>query len=75
MFRLAIDKHKMAVIAMDFVPIQPYENKTLLVAIGERLDVIVEADQPLTDYWARAVPISCFALNLMPYNVRATSIP
>ena len=71
-FRFAIDNHKMTVVAMDFVPIQPFEAKTLLIAIGQRFDVIVEADQPVADYWARAVPmLSCFALNLMPHNVRA----
>lgn len=57
---------------MDFVPIEPYETKTLLLAVGQRYDVIVEADQEPADYWARAQPmLSCLAINLMAQNVRA----
>ncbi|KAK3329784.1 Cupredoxin [Apodospora peruviana] len=71
-FRFAIDKHKMTVVAMDFVPIVPYETKTLLIAIGQRYDVIVEADQDAGDYWARAVPmLTCFSINLEMHNIRA----
>ncbi|KAK0639737.1 multicopper oxidase-domain-containing protein [Cercophora newfieldiana] len=71
-FRFAIDSHKMTVVAMDFVPIVPYETKTLLIAVGQRYDVIIEADQDPDDYWARAQPmLSCLAINLMAQNVRA----
>jgi len=62
----------MTVVAMDFVPIIPYETTTLLLAVGQRYDVIVEADQTPDNYWARAVPmLTCFALNLIAHNVRA----
>ncbi|KAK4443526.1 Cupredoxin [Podospora aff. communis PSN243] len=71
-FRFAIDKHKMTVVAMDFVPIVPYETTTLLLAVGQRYDVIVEADQQEDNYWARAQPmLSCLAINLAAQNVRA----
>jgi len=71
-FRFGIDKHKMTVVAMDFVPIIPYETSTILLAVGQRYDVIVEADQVAGSYWARAVPmLTCFAINLMSQNVRA----
>jgi FtsP/CotA-like multicopper oxidase with cupredoxin domain len=70
-FRFGIDKHKMTVIAADFVPIQPYETETILLAIGQRYDVIVEANQEEGDYWARAVPmLTCFSINLMQQDIR-----
>ncbi|KAI0396002.1 Cupredoxin [Xylariaceae sp. FL0594] len=71
-FRFGIDNHKMTVIAADLVPIQPYEAKTVLLAVGQRLDVVVEADQDIGDYWARGVPmLSCLALDLMRDQIRA----
>lgn len=70
-FRFGIDNHKMTVIAMDWVPIKPYETKTLLLAVGQRYDVIVEADQEPGDYWMRAVPmLTCFAINRRAHNIR-----
>jgi len=70
-FRFAVDGHKMTVIAMDFVPIVPYETKTLLIAIGQRYDVIIEADQEPADYWMRAHPmLTCFAINLDAFDIR-----
>ena len=45
----------MTVIAADFVPIIPYQTTTLKIALGQRYDVIVEANQVLTSYYLRAV--------------------
>jgi FtsP/CotA-like multicopper oxidase with cupredoxin domain len=73
-FRFGIDKHKLTVVAMDFVPIQPFETRTLLLAIGQRYDVIVEADQSpdTAGYWARAVPMmSCLSINTQAHDIRA----
>lgn len=72
-FRFSVDKHKMTVIAADFVPIVPWETKTLLITVGQRYDVIIEADQEDGgDYWVRAVPmLTCFAINLMDHDIRA----
>ncbi|PQE11037.1 putative Laccase-2 protein [Rutstroemia sp. NJR-2017a BVV2] len=52
-FEFAIDGHKLTVVATDLVPIVPYETDTLLISIGQRYDVIVEANQPSGDYWLR----------------------
>ncbi|PQE21062.1 putative Laccase-2 protein [Rutstroemia sp. NJR-2017a WRK4] len=52
-FEFAIDGHKLTVVATDLVPIVPYETDTLLISIGQRYDVIVEANQPAGDYWLR----------------------
>ncbi|KAJ3495688.1 hypothetical protein NLG97_g3212 [Lecanicillium saksenae] len=57
-FKFSIDSHTMTVIAMDFVPIKPYNTKVLDIAIGQRYDVVVTADQALlaSDFWIRAIP-------------------
>ncbi|KAF2396900.1 hypothetical protein EJ06DRAFT_177362 [Trichodelitschia bisporula] len=53
-FKFMIDEHTMTVIAVDFVPIEPYETQVLNVNIGQRYDVIVNADQLVGTYWMRA---------------------
>lgn len=51
----SIDHHVMDVIGSDFVPIKPYRTNHVLVGIGQRYHVVVEATRPLTDsdYWIR----------------------
>ncbi|KAM5466595.1 hypothetical protein MauCBS54593_005852 [Microsporum audouinii] len=53
LFQFNIDGHKLKVIAVDFVPIVPYETDSVLVNVGERYDVIVEANATSGDYWMR----------------------
>nr|ABM21605.1 laccase 2 [Monilinia fructigena] len=52
-FEFAIDGHNLTVIATDLVPITPYTTDTLLIGIGQRYDVIVEANATAGDYWIR----------------------
>ena len=42
-FVFSIDNHKIQVITSDFVPIVPYPTESVLVGIGQRYNVIVEA--------------------------------
>ena len=51
----SIDNHKMQVVGSDFVPIKPYHTNHVLVGIGQRYHVLVEATRPLSDrdYWIR----------------------
>ncbi|PWW73655.1 laccase 2 [Tuber magnatum] len=71
MFKFSIDGHKMKVVSMDWVPIEPYEAEVIFVAIGQRYDVIVEANADPDDFWMRAVPqLSCFTMNSQQYNIR-----
>ncbi|KAK5084048.1 laccase, multicopper oxidase, benzenediol:oxygen oxidorectuctase [Exophiala xenobiotica] len=59
-FKIGLDKHNMTVIAMDFVPIVPFTTEWLFIGIGERYDVIINADQPIDSYWFHVVPqIGC----------------
>ncbi|KZF22459.1 multicopper oxidase [Xylona heveae TC161] len=55
-FKFSIDNHTLTVIAMDFVPIVPFETDYISIGIGQRYDVIVEANQTVGDYWLRAIP-------------------
>ena len=51
----SIDGHDMQVIGIDFVPIKPYITNHVLVGIGQRYHVAIEATRPLPDinYWIR----------------------
>lgn len=52
-FMVSLDNHNFTVIAADFVPIEPYNASWLFVAIGQRYDVIIDADQDIENYWFR----------------------
>jgi len=53
----------MTVIQTDFVPIVPYTTQHIGIAIGQRYDVIIEANQPNATYWLRTWPQPCSARN------------
>ncbi|KEY64653.1 hypothetical protein S7711_02853 [Stachybotrys chartarum IBT 7711] len=53
-FQFSIDGHSLTVIANDLVPIVPYETDSVQISIGQRYDVIVEANAESGDYWLRA---------------------
>jgi hypothetical protein len=61
-FIFSIDNHWLQIISADFVPIEPYFNTSVLIGIGQRYNVIVEAnplagnDNPIPDdgnFWIR----------------------
>jgi FtsP/CotA-like multicopper oxidase with cupredoxin domain len=58
--RFSIDGHKMKVIANDFVMVEPYETEVVSLGIGQRTDVLVEANGDQDAYWMRStIPTSC----------------
>ncbi|KAB8226351.1 Cupredoxin [Aspergillus novoparasiticus] len=57
-FRFSIDNHNLTVIASDFVPIVPFTTNNIAIGMGQRYDIIVQADQPADNYWIRSVPQS-----------------
>ncbi|KAK7520592.1 multicopper oxidase-domain-containing protein [Phyllosticta citriasiana] len=69
-FKFGIDNHTLTVIAMDLVPIVPYTTEVLDITMGQRYDVIVNADQGSGDYWVRAVPQSSCSSNDNPDDIR-----
>jgi FtsP/CotA-like multicopper oxidase with cupredoxin domain len=53
--RFAVDNHTLTVIANDLVPIVPYEADSIIIGIGQRYDVVINATQTSGDYWMRAI--------------------
>jgi len=54
-FKIQLDQHSMIVVAADYVAITPYRTSELSIAIGQRYDVVVEANQVASNYWLRAL--------------------
>lgn len=53
--KFSIDGHQLKVIAVDFVPIEPYTTDVVTLTIGQRADVIVEAiGGPSDAFWMRS---------------------
>lgn len=50
---VSIARHTLLVIALDGHPITPREVTSLVMAAGERADVVLMADQALGSYWLR----------------------
>lgn len=70
--RISIDNHVMTVIANDFIPIVPYDTKALVLAVGQRADVLVKADagKPKSAFWIRSTQTEC-SLSRNPSAVAA----
>jgi len=70
-FKISLDNHTMTVISADFVPIQPYQTDVVSIGIGQRYEVIIEANQPVDNYWLRATAqTSCSAANPNAANIK-----
>ena len=52
-FHVSIDNHPMTVVAVDFVPVEPYTVESLTISVGQRYDVIVDANQEGGAFWLR----------------------
>ncbi|KAF2116397.1 laccase precursor [Lophiotrema nucula] len=52
--RVSLDGHQFTVISSDLVPIKPYTTSWVLLAVGQRYDVIFTANQAVGNYWFRA---------------------
>lgn len=58
-----LDGHDLTVISADFIPIEPITGQDwILLAIGQRYDVIIDANATSGNYWFRAeAATSCFS--------------
>ncbi|KAI4761530.1 putative multicopper oxidase, type 1 [Aureobasidium sp. EXF-3400] len=78
-----LDDHPFTVIAADFIPVNPVlPGEWLLVAIGQRYDVVIEANQTSGNYWFRAEAANaCGSASrgngraIFRYDASDTSIP
>jgi FtsP/CotA-like multicopper oxidase with cupredoxin domain len=62
--RVSLDNHTFTVITSDFVPIHSYTTNWILLGIGQRYDVIINANQTSGNYWFRAeVATDCASSN------------
>lgn len=68
-FEFSVDGHNLTVIGNDMVPIVPYTTNALSVSIGQRYDVIVEANAPSGDYWLRGQWVNACATNGNPDGI------
>ncbi|KAL4898445.1 multicopper oxidase-domain-containing protein [Aspergillus ambiguus] len=65
-----IDGHNFTVIQADLVPIEPYITDTLVVALGQRYEIVVEANADIshdTDFWIHLK--SCDETKPVPHRV------
>jgi len=81
-FKVGLDNHTMTVITADFVPIVPWQTQWLNLNIGQRYDVIINANQPISSYWFHVIPnVGCSnnkvgnALSIFTYSGASSSIP
>lgn len=81
LFHLSIDQHNFTVITSDFVPIRPYTTNSIAIGIGQRYDIIINANQAVGNYWLRVDP-ACGAnamagkiLGILRYDGAALSDP
>lgn len=53
--KFSIDGHQLTVVALDFIPVEPYTTNVVTLGIGQRCDIIVEATgSPSDAYWMRS---------------------
>lgn len=56
--RVSLDNHVMQVITADFVPVKPFYTPSLLINVGQRYDVIIDANLPGGAHWFRATAVA-----------------
>jgi len=82
-FQFSIDGHSLTVIGMDLVPLIPYETDSVVISMGQRYDIIVEANAANADYWMRGGWISACQRNansdeitgIVRYDANSTADP
>lgn len=52
--RVSIDNHMLQVITSDFVPVRSIYADSVMLGIGQRYDVIINANQTVGNFWLRA---------------------
>lgn len=81
--RVSLDNHPFTVMTADFIPVTPIPGQTwVLLAIGQRYDVVFTANQTAGTYWFRAeVATDCASSNngkgraLFTYSGQTVSAP
>ena len=72
-YQVAIDNHKITVIATDGYPIRPVTEVDIVTLFnGERYDIVFQANQNVGNYWLKAIPIG--ECNVDPDNANGIAI-
>lgn len=50
---VGLDGHSFQVISSDFTPIEPYWTDNLVISVGQRYEIIIDASEPVGNYWWR----------------------
>lgn len=72
-WKFSIDNHTIGVIAMDLVPIEPYNTTVLSIGMGQRYDIIIYTEgmsDIATDFWMRAIPQTACSDNDNADNIK-----
>jgi iron transport multicopper oxidase len=56
-YTFSIDQHVLTIIEVDGVNHQPLAVDGLTIYAGQRYSVILNANQPVNNYWVRALPV------------------
>ncbi|KAF2869685.1 Cupredoxin [Massariosphaeria phaeospora] len=69
-FSVSMDGHPFTVITSDFVPIKSYVTDQVTMNIGQRYDVIINANQTASNYWLRvSIGTACGGNNIIASNI------
>lgn len=69
---VGLDGHPFTVVAADFVPIVPFTTTSLAITVGQRYDVIIEANATVDNYWLRVgTGGKCDGPNANAANIRS----
>ncbi|KAF2683845.1 multicopper oxidase [Lentithecium fluviatile CBS 122367] len=69
---VSLDGHDFTVIAADFVPVVPFTTKSLSLSVGQRYDVLIDANQDIGNYWLRVgTGGACDGPNTNAANIRS----
>jgi FtsP/CotA-like multicopper oxidase with cupredoxin domain len=80
---MLINGHSLTVIGADLVPLVPYAADSVDISMGQRYDLVIEANATSGDYWLRANWITACLTNGNPtgitgivrYNANSTADP
>ncbi|KAF2131518.1 multicopper oxidase [Dothidotthia symphoricarpi CBS 119687] len=73
-FSVSMHGHPFTVITSDFVPIKPFITDQLMIAIGQRYDVIINANQTSGNYWFQVAVGACGSNSISTAGVQLGAI-
>ncbi|KAJ4362767.1 laccase, multicopper oxidase, benzenediol:oxygen oxidorectuctase [Ascochyta clinopodiicola] len=74
-FSVSLDGHPFTVMTADFVPVKSFITTQLTLAIGQRYDVVINANQTVDNYWFRvAVGTDCGSNAMIASGVQMGAI-